>query len=394
MPTKPLTYLISLSLSLASFGSAEAQQPSVRDVLSFLVTNQAVPTADLVKDQEAAAATRDTIARALLIELTTLPLATSSGAFTYRLNPTLGTLDRLAQSFGPFLVDRAVTTGRGQISVASMFRYAPITTLDGRDLRDGTLVTTANQFQDEPEPFDVEALTLRATTRTMTVFGNVGVTDWLDVGAAVPYVWFEMSGERVNTYRGARVVQARATASASGLGDIALRAKARVAGTGVSGVAAGLEVRLPTGDPEDLNGAGSTAVKGSVIGSLGAGPFDLHVNAGLTGGGISQETSLGAAVAFAATPRITLSAETIVRRLNELGEITDVATRHPTLAGVDTLRLLPVGDDAVTSTLLTGVRWNLARTYLVSAHVLFPLTDRGLGVRPVPTVSIDYLFTR
>ena len=193
---------------LMSTDASHAQQQTMRELLSFLVTNQAVPTADVIKDQQAAAATRDTIASALLLELSTLPIATSSGAFTYRFNPSLGTLDRLAQSFGPFLVDRAVTTGKGQVSIAGMYRYAPITSLDGRDLRDGTFVTTANQFRDEPGPFDVDALTLRASTRTVTFFGNVGVTDWLDVGTAVPIVRLEMSGERINTYRGASVVQA------------------------------------------------------------------------------------------------------------------------------------------------------------------------------------------
>src|SRR5688572_24019518 len=90
---------------------AASQDRSMRDVLSFLVTNQAIPTADLVKDREAAQATLNTLGQALLVDLATLPVGTSSSAFTYRFNPSLGTLERLAQSFGPFLVDRALTTG-------------------------------------------------------------------------------------------------------------------------------------------------------------------------------------------------------------------------------------------------------------------------------------------
>src|SRR5687768_1295655 len=80
--------------------AAYAQEPTVRDVLSFLVTNQQVQTGDFVKDQAAAAATRDTIARALLVELATLPIGTSSGGFTYELNPALGTMERVSQTFG------------------------------------------------------------------------------------------------------------------------------------------------------------------------------------------------------------------------------------------------------------------------------------------------------
>ncbi len=389
-----LAFLLCVCCALAGPAVAHAQESSIRDILSFLVINQAVPTADVIKDREAADATRDTIARALLVELAALPLAAAPSAFTYRFNPALGTLDRLAQSFGPFFIDRAVTAGRGQISFGVTYRHATFTSLDGRELRTGTLVTIANQFRDEPQAFDVETLTLRAATRTITVSGNVGVTDWLDVGAAVPMVRFDISGERVNTYRGSTVVQARAIATANGLADIALRAKAQIAGEAVSGMAMGLEVRLPTGDPANLSGAGRTAIKGSVIGSLGRGPLELHVNGSLVGGGVSQEWGGGAALAIAATPRLTFSAESLIRRVEQLAPIADVVAPHPLMVGVDTIRLLPSGSHGTTVAAVAGIRWNPARTWLVNGHVVWAVNDRGLRARPVPTLSVDYSFTR
>src|SRR5687768_10349209 len=75
---------------------------SLSEVLSFLLTNQAVPTGDFVKDEAAARATRDTVSRAVALELATLPIATSSPGFVYRLNHDLGTQERATQSFGPF----------------------------------------------------------------------------------------------------------------------------------------------------------------------------------------------------------------------------------------------------------------------------------------------------
>ena len=45
-----------------------AQQP-VSDVLSFLLTNRSIPTADFARDGAAAEATRDSISNFLLIEL-------------------------------------------------------------------------------------------------------------------------------------------------------------------------------------------------------------------------------------------------------------------------------------------------------------------------------------
>src|SRR5687768_11559098 len=103
--------------------AAGAQDRSMRDVLSFLVTNQAVPTADVIKDRQAAEATLDTLRGAMLVDLASPPLATSSRAFTYRFNPALGTLERLAQSFGPFLVDRALTNGSQQMALGIAYRH-------------------------------------------------------------------------------------------------------------------------------------------------------------------------------------------------------------------------------------------------------------------------------
>src|SRR5512132_3768457 len=116
------------------------QNRTANEVLSFLLTTQALPTGDFVKDQQATAATRDTLARALLVELSAVPLTTSSGGFNYRFNHSLGTLERVTRGFGPFFVDRATTAGAGQASISATFRYSRFETLDGRDLRDGSIV--------------------------------------------------------------------------------------------------------------------------------------------------------------------------------------------------------------------------------------------------------------
>src|SRR5712671_6614981 len=131
---------------------------SVSDVLTFLLTNQ-VQTGSVDRDRDAARATSDTISRALLANLATLPVPTSSGAFTVRLNPALGTVERVTQTFGPSFVDRAQTNGRGQASFSLTFQHFRFDSLDGRNLRDGSFVTTANQFVDEQTPFETDRLT-------------------------------------------------------------------------------------------------------------------------------------------------------------------------------------------------------------------------------------------
>src|ERR1700730_206098 len=209
MTTDRLT-IIAICCLLIPVPPAAAQ--SVSDVLTFLLTNESVQTGSVERDRNAAQATRDTISHALLANLATLPVPTSSGAFAYRLNPALGTMERATESFGPFFVERAQTTGSSQAALGLTFQHLRFGSLDGRNLRDGSLVTTANQFADERTPFDVDQLTLNIDASIATLSGNVGVTDSLEVGFAAPLVSLRVGGTRINTYRGRTFTQATASA--------------------------------------------------------------------------------------------------------------------------------------------------------------------------------------
>jgi hypothetical protein len=360
------------------------------------LTNVSIPTLDFEKDAEATAATRDTISRALLNELTTLPISTSSSGFTYLFDPTLGTVGRASSSFGPFFVERALTSGRNQLSFGAAFRYSQFDQLDGRDLRTGTFVTTANRFRDEAQPFDVETLELRIDTRTVTAFANYGVTDRFDIGAAVPIVSMHLSGERVNTYRGQTLIQAQATAATSGVADVAITARAHLLGGGASGLAAGAEIRLPTGREEDLLGSGELAVRVLGIASFEGTHAAAHVNGGYWFGGISREGSYSGAVTVAASSRVTLVGELLGRWIEGFGEIAEVSAPHPRSVGVETIRLLPVdtGNGTMTNIAVAGIKWNVADRWLVNSNVLIPVTNRGLRARVIPMIGLDYSFER
>ena len=381
-------------LGLLSPVAASAQDSSVSEVLSFLVTNQAVATGDFIKDQQAAAATRDTISRFLQVELSALPIGSSTGGFIYRLNPTLGTMERVSDSFGPFFLERAATSGRRQTSIGFTYRHSRFDRLDGRDLRDGTLVTTANRLATEAEPFDVEMLSLRIEASTYTLFGSFGVSDRLDIGAAVPIVDLSLSGERLNFYRGSVFQQAIGSAFVTGLADVSVRAKYSVAQTDHIGVAAHADLRLPTGKEEQLLGAGKAALHVAAIASIEHGRFGTHLRAGFGKGGASDEVEFGAAAVVAATSRFNLVGEVFGRRLSALARVSDVTAPHPDIPNVATTRLLPLATGTSTVLALVGCKWNLTRTWLLNANVLFPLSDTGLTGRPTPSIALDYTFDR
>jgi hypothetical protein len=367
-------------------------QETVADIITFLVTNQAVETADFERDRAAGEAARDTIARALLVNLTSVPLATSSSGFLYRLNPQLGTVERATESFGAFFVERALTPGRGRASFGVSAMTSAFDELDGRDLRDGTLVTVANQFRDETAPFDTESLTLRVRSSTMTFFGSVGVTDRLEIGGAIPLVSLELEGQRINVYRGTTFLQASGKATASGMADVALRAKYLLVGGTRGGLSAAAEWRLPTGDEENLLGAGSSSYRFMAIASFEEGPLGLHGNAAIVRGGVSDEVDFSGAASIAVSPRVTLTGELLGRHVTELSDIRLAAEPHPTYAGVDTMRLVAGTSGITLVNALVGVKWNVTGALVVGGHVAWPFTSRGLTAPITPTLAIEYAF--
>jgi hypothetical protein len=372
---------------------AVAQQ-TVSDILSFLLTNRSIPTGDLLHDDQAAAATRDTISGFLLLELATLPVSSSPGGFTYRMNPSLGTIERSSDTFGPFFVERSLTAGTHRASFGLTYQNARFDTMDGRNLRDGTLIATATKFRDQAQPFDVETLSLRIRASTLTVVANYGVTDHLDVGAAVPFVSLSLSGQRIDTYHGQPFLQAGASATASGLGDIDVRAKYNVLRSGGSGFAVGGEVRLPTGNDRNLLGAGKAAARPFLIGSVEQGRVALHGDLGYTLGGLSRELNYGGAMTVAGTPRLTLVGELVGRHVAKLGTLTYLTEPNPRIRGVDTVRLASAGLRTGRLIAVAGFKWNPVATWLLSCNVVRPLTTTGLNAPWTPSVTLDYSFGR
>jgi hypothetical protein len=386
--------LLALAPPARAQSTAPTNQKTVQDIVTFLVTNQGVVTNDFDKDRAAAEATRQTLSNALLASIATVPVSSSSSGFSYRLNETLGTVERASQTFGPLYVERALTAGAKQASLGFTMQYSKFDSLDGNKLQDGSFITVANKFRDEAAPFDTETLTLDIQTRTATFVGNVGVSNRVDLGAAVPLIQLNISGSRVNDYRGTALLQARATAETTGMGDVAVRSKVRLTPDGPGAVAIGVEARLPTGREEDLLGTGELAMRFSGLGSYEAGITSVYGNFTLGTGGIGREVAFSGAVAVAASPRVTVVGEVLARRIDGLDRIIPVAVAHPRISGVDTIRLTPAGEAETTAFGVAGIKWNVGGTWLLHAHVLMPLAENGLTAQFTPTIAIEHTFAK
>jgi len=367
-------------------------QSTVTDIVNFLVTNQTIPTEDAGSDRAAAEAARDTITRALIVNLTSVPIGTSSSGFLYRLNPELGTVERATETFGGFFVERAFTPGHGRASFGMSASTTSFDNLDGQPLRDGTMVTTGSRFPDEAAPFETESLTLRVSSSTMTAYASVGITDRFEIAGALPFVRLSIEGQRSSVYRGETFLQASGSATASGVADAAVRAKYTFVNARDGGAAIAAEARLPTGDEANLLGAGSVSFRIMGIGALERGPLMLSGNGGLVRGGVSDELVLGAAAAYAVHPRLSLTAEVLSRRIDELRPLLLTSQPHPTRLGVQTIRLTGGEPGQTVSSGIAGFKWNPSGTLVFGANIRWNFTTAGLTAPLTPSVGLEYDF--
>jgi hypothetical protein len=151
-------------------------------------------------------------------------------------------------------------------------------------------------------------------------------------------------------------------------------------------------VRLPTGNAENLLGAGRAGFRVIGIGALEHGPLMLSGNTGFVRRGVSDEFNIGGAAAFAVHPRLSLTAEVLARQIAELRPIGLSTQAHPTIAKVQTIRLTAGDPGRTVAGGITGFKWNPAGTFVVGANVRWDFTTAGLTAPMTPSIALEYGF--
>jgi len=385
---------VALLSLLLPVGSRPAQAQALVSELGALLTEQRPTSPVFVPDTAAAVATATTVAGLFAVEFSTLPISSSAGGFVYRLNPGLGLVERASDGFGPFFTERLLRNSRGQTSVGFSMQFADFTSLQGADLTTGTFPTSAARLTGATQAFSVDTLTLDIAGRSTAGLFSYGVTERLAIGAVVPLLHVRFSGQRVRTVSGQSTLMSSRAGSATGLGDVSIQGRYMLAGQVLRGVSVGGDLRLPTGNADNLLGAGRAALRLVGIGSWEESRLALHANAGVGAGGASREAFWATATTFAAASDVTVVVEILGRRLSELSLVQDVYEPHPSIPGVETMRWLPAERGVHTMFLVTGAKWNVARSWLLNTNLLIRVTDAGLRARVTPAVSLDYAFER
>ena len=345
----------------------------------------------------------EVIADLVGLEVSTAPIGSSAGGFTFTFDPVTRAFTRAAPSFGPMFGERAITAGEGRATFGVNFIHTTYDALDGVDIRDGSLHTVV--LRGGSTPLFTGAARLNITTDTLVLFTNIALNSWFDAGLAVPYVNLRIDGTHDIADR-----SAAGNASAAGLGDVALRAKIRLYPHEQGGFALGVDLRVPTGDTEAMLGTGITRTLVSGIWSTTVGTLAPHASFGveywsnpfqaydpLQQSSIDagrHGTAYDAGVEWASTDRLTVNGEFMGRTIRNGGRLgyRDLPMRGNAF-GITSASIATVDPRGLhRASVAGGIKWNFAGTALLTANVMMPLNDAGLRDHLTPIIGLDWGF--
>ncbi|MHC4830718.1 MAG: transporter, partial [Planctomycetota bacterium] len=255
-----------------------------------------------------------------------LPIGSSAASFTYEFDPVTAVPERKTdESLGPLFAERSRTLGGSLIdgdirfALAFQYTYLNFTTFEGDNLDSLRLIARHdevpgdNAFENDVIPLDLD---ISAEEHVFSFYGTLALTTWLDVSVVVPFVYLNLEAESKASIvdRGGNGIHffdpdpgriitvggrptdgdvSRNTGSAFGIGDVFVRAKWLFMETFFGGgdsevplkekLELGLlgQVKLATGDDEDLLGTGHTNYRVVlVVSKTFDGWFEPHANFG------------------------------------------------------------------------------------------------------------------
>jgi Putative MetA-pathway of phenol degradation len=431
------------------------------------------------------------INEAVGIQASQLPLASPSSGITFVYDPSLKTFaPSTDESLGPILGDRATTIGRRKLFVGFSYQYFNFDTIDGQKLSNipavlqhqafpvpnpqgipscdnQTSLTAANGYAGAPcfvRDFIQTANNIDLTIHQYTIYATYGITNRFDFSVAIPIlnvqmgvtsqativpnsvtpaavgapgnVWhsFNLTNPKLASQCASQVPCLNATfsdsGSAAGIGDVVLRGKYTVYNGERFGVAAGVDVRLPTGDELNFLGSGATGVKPFGVVSYRA-RVSPHAEVGYEWNGNSTLAGTNIVPAPAGTTptdtgklpnrfvyivgadvrvvkRLTAAFDIYGQRLFGSPELVSQTymglgncagptnssgsacgtytpgTSHPDIAQKTT-------DVNITDASL-GLKYRLAGRLVITGNVLLKLDDGGLRSKAIPLVGASYNF--
>lgn len=366
---------------------------------------------------------------ALASQLTALPLPSPASGFTYTFDAATGTFRRTTRSFGPIMADRAETIGRGRLAFGFNYQYFSFDSISGVPLSSVPAVFTHDDFELGGGRADIVTTVndVRASVTQMTGLLTYGLTDRFDISIAVPIIRTDLNvlsnalvrrlgtGDEtaVHFFRDPDAPDGRgdfrqfeADGSASGLGDVILRAKSTVWQHAHGQLAVGADLRLPTGDELDLLGSGATGFKPFLSLSTTWRGISPHVNAAYLWNGSSilastdpltdsegdmpDQWSFALGADMGVSERFSLAGDLMFQRVLDSPRLVRRSFTSPAVLVPEPFA--DIGFETASFNLINGalgLKVNVTRRVLVNFNLLFKLNDEGLRDRVTPLVGIE-----
>ncbi len=368
----------------------------------------------------------------LVSQLTSVPIPSPASGFIFSFDKDLGVYTRSGQSCGPVFGERAETIGKNKFYFGISYQRFNFDKIDGVNLKrlpavfehdapaDGSprtgyqrdLITTMNQL-------DVQL-------SQSTAYFTYGLNDRLDISVAIPVVSASLGVVSDATIQhiatstqpdvhyfdapsGDRSKKTFAAAgTASGLGDVVVRAKYTAFRWKTGAVAVGVDARMPTGDAYNFLGSGAYGFRPFTAISVHMGRLSPHVNVAYqwnsdsalagdlrlgTKGRLPRQVQLAAGFDYGVTSKFTFAFDYLAQvETGALRVRQSTFTTNSDRGPVAFPQLLYEGATFTQNSAAVGFKINPGADLLVTFNLLFAMDNNGLRDPVVPLIGLSYTF--
>jgi hypothetical protein len=381
--------------------------------------------------------------------VSSFPLSSTGAGVIYEastgLDPVTGLPLPASTSLGPIFGETAKPLGAGKIALEVSYTYLDLASFRGLPTDQMQFAFTHQEIPNRatgkpdsvlglnPNESDVITITtdLHARAQIGALSATVGVTKDLDVGVALPIINMTLSGTAkavISSYSFAVVGYANHyfggdslhpvlqttypyNRTATGIGDLAIRAKYSFVRGGSLDAAALIDVRLPTGKTEDFLGTGKVTTRVWGILSRRVGEVTPHINVGYTNNpadfqsdavefraGFDSKFFSTLTFAFDILGHLDLNTSKAVHLAPGSTTIYDHPGKFPTTdsTGVAARQVansnIPDSNTDNIYSAAIGFRYSPAEKFVIVFNMLVPLNDKGLRAALAPTLGFSASF--
>jgi hypothetical protein len=418
-------------------GQAEARNLSDRISLLFgergveanVVDRNAVPHRAHFTSQSLA--TLGLLVKQVAASAADFPAISTVPGVTYQYNTQLQVFERSSRSLGPVFVERPETIGRGKVDFGFSYLFVNFDELNGkkldclsfRGLAHNDCCNPANPppspdfpaFEQDTADLFFQKFTLQS--HVFSLFATYGITERWDVNILLPFVFthFRVRAQAVLNDESGTGTHAfddvtRSTTSVRstsdnpiGIGDLLLRTKYHLMDSNGFNLAAGLTLRLPTGNENNFQGLGDTMTTPFLALSQEYGRFHLHGTGGIEFNWDASDRTrarYAAGVAFSVIEQLVLNVDIVgssylktdrlsvrvPQFVNAPGTSEAAPTTLPTTRTFST----KIRPDIVD--LVVGFKANIYGALVGYANVFLPLNNEGIRADVIPAAGLEVSF--